>query len=240
MSKHILEIKSSHLFTLRLILKTTDFSAIVKTLQDRLQETGSLFDGESIVIDAYGIVQPLPWRKLADVLEQHHLKILGIYTNERLSPSVIEQGFNTIELGAPSEKESIVEVPKASEVQATSTPITTSTTANPSLIVDRQLRSGERIYAQGSDLIVIGNVGHGAEIIADGNIHVYGHLFGRAIAGAKGDDTARIFTTYLDPQLVAIAGIYRLFDGENPIAELKKPVMVSLHQESLTFQAIKF
>ena len=80
------------------------------------------------------------------------------------------------------------------------------------LVINRQLRSGQRIYARDTDLIVIGMVSQGAEVIADGNVHVYGPLRGKAMAGARGDATARIFTTQLDPELVAIAGVYRVIE----------------------------
>ncbi|MDK7178607.1 septum site-determining protein MinC, partial [Micrococcus luteus] len=82
------------------------------------------------------------------------------------------------------------------------------------MVLKRQLRSGQRVYARNADLIVIGAVSPGAEIIADGNIHVYGPLRGRAIAGARGNTAARIFTSHLDAELVAIAGIYRLIDED--------------------------
>src|SRR5690606_23727033 len=105
----------------------------------------------------------------------------------------------------------------------------------PSLVIKRQLRSGQRIYARNSDLIVIGAVGRGAEIIADGNIHVYGPLRGKAIAGARGNTQARIFTTHLDAELLAIAGIYRVVDADLEPALNKKSVIVELDNDTLKF-----
>lgn len=261
---HIFEIKriNNHL---RLVLKTTDFSGIVKALRKKFEEAGDFFTGESIVIDAYGIVQPLPWKKLAAVLEEYQIQVIGIFANARLLPTVLAEGFEHIDLSRqPTRSAPDVQVPtnrnstataqtkatyqttpqtstsESSTKASTPTQTTSSTgTASPSLLIDRQLRSGERVYASGGDLIVVGNVGSGAEIIADGNIHVYGHLLGRAIAGAKGDTNAHIFTTHLDPQLVAIAGIYRLFDGDSSPDVLKKAVMVSLNHDTLTFDPIK-
>src|SRR5690606_14933275 len=95
----------------------------------------------------------------------------------------------------------------AAEPPATAAPAVPAV-APPAMTVNRQLRSGQRTYARNTDLIVIGVVGQGAEVIADGNIHVYGPLRGKAMAGARGDTSARIFTTQLDPELVAIAGVY--------------------------------
>jgi septum site-determining protein MinC len=80
----------------------------------------------------------------------------------------------------------------------------------PTRVVSDPVRSGQQIYAEGADLIVLATVSPGAEVIADGCIHIYGKLSGRAIAGAKGDETARVFCRKLDAELIAIAGIYTL------------------------------
>ena len=82
---------------------------------------------------------------------------------------------------------------------------------------------------------MIGAVRPGAEIIADGNIHVYGPLRGRANAGARGTTAARIFTSHLDAELVAIAGIYRLIDQDFSPEIHKQPVIIELEHESLLF-----
>jgi septum site-determining protein MinC len=80
------------------------------------------------------------------------------------------------------------------------------------LHVDRPVRSGQQIYARGGDLVVLGNVGAGAEVIADGSIHVYGSLRGRALAGAQGDRNARIYSMDFQAELVSVAGIYKVFE----------------------------
>ncbi len=105
----------------------------------------------------------------------------------------------------------------------------------PTMVLARQLRSGQRVYARNSDLIVIGVVSRGAEVIADGNIHVYGPLRGKAIAGARGNASARIFTSHLDAELLAIAGIYRVIDADIEPALNKKPVIVELDNDTLRF-----
>jgi septum site-determining protein MinC len=105
----------------------------------------------------------------------------------------------------------------------------------PTMVLARQLRSGQRVYARNSDLIVIGVVSRGAEVIADGNIHVYGPLRGKAIAGARGNAAARIFTSHLDAELLAIAGIYRVIDADIEPQLNKKPVIVELDNDTLKF-----
>ena len=106
------------------------------------------------------------------------------------------------------------------------------------LIINRQLRSGQRIYARHTDLIVIGAVSQGAEVVADGNIHVYGPLRGKAMAGARGDAKARIFTTELDPELIAIAGVYRIIETRLDAQLRNKPVVVTLEDDTLRFDPL--
>jgi len=105
--------------------------------------------------------------------------------------------------------------------------------AAPTMVVRGPLRSGQRVYARQSDLIVMGVVSRGAEIIADGNIHVYGPLRGKAMAGARGDTAARIFTTALDAELVAVAGIYRVIDSKLPAELHQRPAVIQLQKDAL-------
>ncbi|NYT22825.1 septum site-determining protein MinC [Alcaligenaceae bacterium] len=106
------------------------------------------------------------------------------------------------------------------------------------MIINRPLRSGQRVYARDTDLIVIGVVSRGAEVIADGNVHVYGPLRGKAMAGARGDASARIFTTQLDPELVAIAGVYRVIETQLDAALQNKPAIIHLSGDSLQFESL--
>jgi septum site-determining protein MinC len=108
------------------------------------------------------------------------------------------------------------------------------------LIVDRPLRSGQQVYAKGGDLVVMAVVSFGAEVIADGNIHVYAPLRGRAIAGARGDTGARIFAACMEPQLLCVAGIYRTTETPLPAAVLGKPAQVRLDGEKLVIEPLSF
>lgn len=84
------------------------------------------------------------------------------------------------------------------------------------LIIDTPVRAGQRIYARGADLIITAVVNNGAEVIADGSIHVYAPLRGRALAGASGNANARIFALSMEPELLSIAGMYRTFEDGFP------------------------
>ena len=102
----------------------------------------------------------------------------------------------------------------------------------PALLVNSPVRAGNRIYAQGRDLICTATVNAGAEVIADGNVHIYGTLRGRAIAGANGYEGARIFVSNFDPELVAVSGLYRVRDDLDP-KMIGAKVQVSLIGEEM-------
>jgi septum site-determining protein MinC len=125
-------------------------------------------------------------------------------------------------------------------LQVTAVPaVAAEALVTPTRVIDRPLRSGQRIYARGGDLVVLGLVSHGAEVIADGNIHVYGPLRGRAIAGANGDVDARIFAAVMEPELISIAGTYRTTD--KPLADdvRGKPAQVRLDGDKMLIEPLK-
>jgi septum site-determining protein MinC len=107
----------------------------------------------------------------------------------------------------------------------------------PALIHSQTVRSGQRIYARNRDLIVNAGVGAGAEVMADGCLHIYGSLRGRAMAGARGESAARVFCQEFHAELVSIAGVFRVF--ETIPAELAgMPVQAWLAGEDLHFARI--
>ncbi len=110
--------------------------------------------------------------------------------------------------------------------------------ALPAMIVDTPVRSGQRIYARGSDLIVTATVNPGAEVIADGSIHVYAPLRGRALAGASGQSDARIFSLAMEAELVSIAGVYRTFDEGWQKELVSKPAQIRLKDDRLDIKSI--
>lgn len=110
------------------------------------------------------------------------------------------------------------------------------------MVIDKPLRSGQKIYARGADLVVLAMVNQGAEVVADGNIHVYAPLRGKAMAGARGNTAARIFSLCLEPELISIAGVYRTSENALPADVHGKAAQVRLSddgQEKLIFEALK-
>jgi septum site-determining protein MinC len=110
------------------------------------------------------------------------------------------------------------------------------------MVIDKPLRSGQKVYAKGCDLVVLAMVNQGAEVVADGNIHVYAALRGKAMAGARGNAKARIFALSLEPELVSIAGVYRTSENPFPKDVHGKAAQIRLSddgQEKLLIEALK-
>ncbi|WP_312434941.1 septum site-determining protein MinC [Achromobacter sp.] len=127
----------------------------------------------------------------------------------------------------------------ASSTTSASSPTAAAPHSSSALVVTRPLRSGQRVYARHTDLVVIGMVSQGAEVIADGNVHVYGPLRGKAMAGARGDTSARIFTTHLDAELLAVAGVYRVVEDKLDGTLQNQPALVRLDGDTLRIEALK-
>lgn len=108
----------------------------------------------------------------------------------------------------------------------------------PSLVITEPVRSGQRIFADRGDLVVVSSVSSGAELIAHGNIHIYGPLRGRALAGVNGDRNARIFCQSLEAELIAIAGLYRTSDDLGATVRQHR-VQAFLDGETLCIEPLK-
>jgi len=108
----------------------------------------------------------------------------------------------------------------------------------PTLVINKPVRAGQQVYAKGGDLVILSLVSNGAEVIADGSIHVYAPLRGRALAGARGDVSARIYTTCMEAELVSIAGIYRTLEEALPEAIKSKPAQIYLDQEKIVIESL--
>ncbi|MFM9870626.1 septum site-determining protein MinC [Achromobacter xylosoxidans] len=141
----------------------------------------------------------------------------------------------------PADKAAAEPLPERAAASTTSAPSPTPAAPQSSsaLVITKPLRSGQRVYARHTDLVVIGMVSQGAEVIADGNVHVYGPLRGKAMAGARGDTSARIFTTHLDAELLAVAGVYRVAEDKLDRSLHNQPALVRLDGDTLRIEALK-
>lgn len=222
--------------TALIVFNSSDYFNVAQALSQEWSTLQSLGHGAKVAIDAQCLAHPFPWGELRDAIQAQGLQLLGVSIHDRLKDSLRAANIPVIKLESMANAKEAPTMP--ADTDASSETPASADIARKTLLIQRQLRSGERVHAHGGDLVIIGSVGHGAEVFADGHIHIYGHLLGRAHAGAKGDTNARIFVQHLDPSLIAIAGIYRLFDGSNQEPLLKKPAMISLQKGSLLIEAI--
>jgi septum site-determining protein MinC len=238
----VFELKSAALTLVAVVLKTTDLSLLSQALDERFGDAPQLFDQEPIAIDLSSVRDtslPVDFTLLVQLLRGHKMVPVAVKAGNA------QQMADALAVGLSEAHGSASSAPPARAQQTqrastASTPEAIPETARTALVVDKPLRSGQRVYAKGSDLIVLSVVSFGAEVIADGNIHVYAPLRGRALAGALGNTEARIFTTCMEPQLLSIAGIYRTTETELPPAVLGKPAQVRLAGEKLVVEALKY
>ncbi|MFT3742480.1 MAG: septum site-determining protein MinC [Gammaproteobacteria bacterium] len=199
------ELKGS-LFTLTVmhLLNPRIDENFITQLRHYAQNTPNLFKNMPLVVDLQKVDAgniPIDFETLKVQLRQQGLVPVGVRSgNEQYQQAAQQAGLAILaSQGVASREASPSKKPAADKL-------------NPSKIVTKPVRSGQQIYAKKADLIVVGPVSHGAELLADGNIHVYGNLRGRALAGVTGNTAARIFCSKLEAELVSIAGYYKLQD----------------------------
>lgn len=242
------EIKSAQLPLVALLLKTSDWDLLTAELLQQFGANGEnpdFFDQDALVIDFSLLPLDLP--------VQDMLPLIAALRNCRLMPVAV-RGANAawmevahaLDLAlapadAPRARPAVAE-PVVTLVQEVVREVVREVPGPVTMVVDKPLRSGQKVYARGGDLVVLAMVNQGAEVVADGNIHVYAPLRGKAMAGARGNTQARIFSLCLEPELISIAGVYRT--SENPLAPdvRGKPAQVRLSndgQDKLLIEALK-
>lgn len=239
------ELKSAALMLVAVILKTTDLSALARELDERIADTPGLFERDPVVIDLSQVREAeaaIDFPALIELLRQRQMLPLAVRGgNDAQMADALATGLVEAPAGAnPSPPaRAPAPVPAAPPVMLTEVIREVPVAGPGTMVIDRPLRSGQQVYAKGCDLVVLAAVNVGAEVIADGHIHVYGPLRGRAIAGARGNAGARIFATCMEPQLVSIAGTYRTTETPLPAEVLGKPAQVRLQGDKLLLEALK-
>lgn len=209
-----------------------------EALEARLNQTPLFFDNAPLVIDleqAEGLDSAQDLAHLTAELRRRKLSVFGIQGGTPLQArAAAEAGLISLPGGRDAALERVSR--QGSRPEPAPTPPAPKEPAN--RMVTQPVRSGQTVFADRGDLIVVGSVSSGAEVIAAGNIHIYGRLRGRALAGVNGDTSARIFCHALDAELLAIAGLYRT--SENLGADTPRQyVQVYLQGEVLRIEALK-
>ena len=183
-----------------------------------------------LAVQEFDYPESLDLAALVSLFSRHGMQILGLkHPDERWAAVAAKYHL----LFCSSHLENI-RGQEQIEVQETADELKTRKT----VLVTTSVRTGQQVYAEDGDLIVTGAVSQGAELIADGNIHIYAPMRGRALAGAKGDTSARIFIHSMQAELVSIAGIYRNFEQDLPDHLHKQPVQILLQDNRLVISAI--
>ncbi|WP_455228885.1 septum site-determining protein MinC [Kingella denitrificans] len=180
-------------------------------------------------------------KKAAEIeIDKHEKAACTVPAAEPTEDSVTEAADTATDSVAETKAESAAENNgQAAEEEKQPAPAADDYAPRPTLVINSPVRTGQQVYAKNADLIVMGMVSEGAEVIADGNIHVYAPLRGRALAGESGDKTARIFVQSMQAELVSVAGIYRVFEQNLPPHLHKHAVKIELQEdERLAISAI--
>lgn len=228
----ILDLRLLQVGLLCLRPRSADPERLADVLRQRLAEAPELLAGAAVLLD----FERMPGlagdaaRSIAQTAREAGLKPVGLTDGEGGRRLAAELDLALIAAPSARPRGRAEPAPTGSESGVRAE---TST----SRIVEGMVRSGQQIYAPGGDLVVLGSVGAGAELVADGHVHVYGSLRGRALAGARGDASARVFCLDFRAELVAIAGHYRLFDDEQRRLD-GGPVQCRLDGEALRVERI--
>ena len=241
------EIKSATLPLVALLLKSSDLAQIRTEWAQRFGDDPEFFDHDPLLLDLSPLapeVTQLDFPALISLLRQHRLAPVAFKGGHaELRAAALAAGLSAAPDAVAAPTPAAVQEVVHEVVREVVREVQVPAPSQGALIVDKPLRSGQQVYAKGRDLVVLSMVNAGAEVIADGHIHVYAPLRGRAIAGARGNTEARIFSTCLEAELISIAGVYRTSDNPLPPELLSKPTQVRLEGGSehgkLIMEALK-
>ncbi|ALU91341.1 septum site-determining protein MinC [Herbaspirillum rubrisubalbicans] len=246
-----IEIKISTVVAISAILHETDPTSLEKALKEMTGGVADFFEDEFAVLDVGTLdaaaAAAIDWTAVVALFKRFRLNTVAVRNApEELHSGIVSHGLaidtsavagagaanaRAQEAAAQEATPAAAPAPAPQAVQAAAT--APAAPAAKTIIVDTPVRAGQRIYARGADLVVLAVVNNGAELIADGCIHVYAPLRGRALAGASGNTEARIFAASLEAELVSIAGVYRTFENGHAPELAGKQVQVRLQGERI-------
>ncbi len=229
MSQSPIELKGSS-FTLSVVHLHHDQPDVVRqALQDKIDQAPAFLKNAPVVLNVATLSGDVNWKQIQQAVNATGLRIVGVSgcKDDALKRMIARAGLPILAEGK-EQKKSVEPAPAAQPVE---NPVAKTR------VINTPVRSGQQIYARNADLIVTNSVSAGAELVADGNIHVYGMMRGRALAGASGDRDCQIFCTSLSAELVSIAGEYWIMD-QIPAEFFSKAARLSLKDGALTIQTL--
>lgn len=228
------EIKGASVPLLTLHLRSGNIDAVAAEMRTQYGEGSGFFDHDLLLIDLSEITASesahIDFSRLCTMLRQHGLIAIAARGG---TPELMDAAAFA---GLPAAPQDIAPARAAAapapQEPAAYTPPSDISSAG-AMFITMPLRSGQQAYARGRDLVITAMVNAGAEVIADGHIHVYAPLRGRAIAGAQGWKHARIFAQEMRPELVSIAGVWRTCEEDLPGGVFGKPAALRLESDAM-------
>ncbi|WP_137939866.1 septum site-determining protein MinC [Chitinivorax sp. B] len=234
------EFKSEPFSLIVLRLKLADWETLHTELNAKLAKTPGFFDHDPVVADLSAIDEQaaiIDFVALKALLAAHGACAVAIRNaSPEQQQAAIEAGFGVLRSStgnADSNNTVNQDVADATVTPSTAPPEPAPPISAGHRVITKPVRTGQQVYARQGDLVAMDMVSAGGEVLADGNIHVYGPLRGRALAGVRGDTSARIFTRSLEAELVSIAGIYRTFEHDWGKEFRGKPAQIYLDGDKL-------
>lgn len=252
------KIKTGNLPVLQLHILTSDMAQLKQQLTQRLSATPDFFTSTPIALELSAIAEDskgLNYAELISFMLAHGMCAAGVVGGSAVQrEAAVRAGlglFPDVPLRASSRRDGDTSTPviepapaplcEQPELPGFSAPMVESLPVNqvvqamvkPTMVIDKPVRTGQRIYAEGANLVVLAIVNAGAELIADGDIHVYAPMRGKAIAGAQGNEAARIFVQGLEAELLSIAGCFKVFEEGVPENVRAKPAQIHLEGSRL-------
>lgn len=228
-----LELKGRMMTLTVMRLLTASVDDLGRALEERMQEAPEFFRHLPLILDVEAVADSdmhLDLPGLVALLRAREFLPVGIRGgDERWTAAAEQAGIGVFSGGS--------EAPMARRAEPAEAPEAAVAEGSPSMLVTQQVRSGQQVYARGGDLIILSSVSPGAEVLADGNIHIYGGLHGRALAGVRGDRSARIFCQSFHAELVTVAGTYRV-NEQFEKASLGRAVQVLLDEDDLRIEPL--
>ena len=218
-------------FTLSVLhLTDTDPQQIKELLSSKVAQAPQFFQSAPLVVNIEELEVIPDFDEIKQIIEDEGFVLVGVTgaQDEQTREAAKQAGLAVMTAGR-----SVESAEPAARQETPAEPALTATRVH-----HGNVRSGQQIYAPGGSLVIIGSVGNGAEVIADDSIHIYGALRGRALAGARGNQQARIYCQQLEPELISIAGTYQVNDAL-PTEMVNKDVFIRLEQNKLIFDKLQ-
>lgn len=247
-----IEFRSASIGTTVAQLRLSDPPQLADALHKLLGGMPDFFNGDATILDFAGLPassRPIDWPGLVSLFRRFQLQPIGVRNLHEVQLAGARKAglaiLDRIELHdtPPPPAPAPVAAPQPAPAPPPVAAPPASAAGTSTLFVERPLRSGQQVYARGGDVVLLAGMSNGAEVIADGSVHCYGPLRGRAIAGATGNTSARIVTTNFGPEIVSIAGVYKTFENGVDPAVAGQAAHVRLcpdaQQQRLTVEALR-